>query len=140
MPVTKPEILKPVNNVVIRGNVMIFSWLIPTDSDNKKLVFKLELDTVSTFNSSNYKFCESRFKDKKNKIKWKFKDNNEFVEFPTGGVDLSHYNKEAQLFITNESEIYPDLNSTWFFRILVSNNLKNTAVYNQTVFGQVRFG
>ena len=36
----------PIESKIVYGNVLVFSFTIPTDTENKPLSFKLELDVV----------------------------------------------------------------------------------------------
>ena len=133
-----PIPLTPRNNKPIIGNVIVFTFEVPSDTDNDKLVFKLQIDTVNTFDSGNLKENESRFStDQKTNGKWEVHNGSNFIIMPTGGVGSTYYGNDARVTIREQDTTnYPWTNTTWYWRILAADNLNAPALYNQVIFGQ----
>jgi hypothetical protein len=140
-----PSLISPSNLTPVFGNIIVFSFTVPTDADNDKLVFRLEIDTNSPIdiNSARYKFYESRFAlDKRTYGKWQVKDSGgNWIDLPIGGVDSSFYGRDARIIIRKqEAETFPDVEGNWYWRISASDGMLRNPVYNRVVFGQAIFG
>jgi hypothetical protein len=138
-----PILLDPLNESVVVGNVIVFTFSVPSDLDNQQLVFRIELDTVNppSVLSSNYKVNESRYaEDKKSNGRWEVKNSSGvYIELPTGGVDSSFYGRDARVFLRKQDTLnFPDSLSDWYWKISASDNL-TCAIFNIAVFGQKVF-
>jgi len=139
-----PTLLTPTNSAKVIGNILIFTFTVPTDTDNDKLVFKVEFDTNSVINplSPNYKYNESRLSaDQKVHGKWEAKnDSNVWVTLPTGGIDSTFYGNDARLTLRKQDcNGYPNSSEVWYWQMLCSDNMGQNPVFNQCIFAQVRF-
>lgn len=136
-----PILTTPQNNSLITGNVIVFTFDVPSDTDYDLLVFKIELDTVNPPSSSNpnYKYCESRLaNDKKTQGKWEVKNvSNVYVDMPTGGVNSDFYGKSAKVTLRlQDTTCFPSGLSIWYWKISVGDGVVTVPVYNRAVFGQ----
>ena len=140
---TSPVLLTPSNNATVHGNVLIFTFTVPTDTDNDGLVFRIELDTNSPINplSSHYKVNESRFAmDLKTHGKWEVNNSSVWEIIPTGGLSSDYYGKEAKITIRKQDTVnYPDISGYWYWQISASDNMITEPIYNQVIFGQCIF-
>ena len=142
---TNPILLTPADESTIYGNVLVFTFTTPSDSDNEKLVFRVELDTNNPINSGspNYKVYESRLsQDAKIHGTWEV-DNGigTFIAIPTGGMPSTYYGNTARVKIRKQNVVsYPNLNSIWYWRIGASDAMIHPPVFNQVIFAQCRFG
>ena len=122
-----PTLIVPLNNADIIGNVLVFEFTVPEASSLNNLVFRLELDTVSTFNSGNLKQYESKLStDLKIHGTWEVKDSSdEYVSIPIGGIGPTFYNNDARVNVRlqDTTEGYPDLKTNWFWRISTSDDI-----------------
>ena len=96
---TTPTLLTPSDESTVIGNVLVFTFTAPSDTDNDKLVFRVELDTVDPISSSNpnYKVYESRLsEDAKEHGTWEV-DNGSgtYIAIPTGGMASTYYGIRA---------------------------------------------
>jgi len=143
MAVDPASLLKPINHNSVTGNVLIFTWTVPTDTENKKLVFKVELDTVSPISSSNtnYKKYESRLVDNANQGMWQVKNGSgTYITLPSGGIDSTYYGRDARCILRKQNDyVYPDLNTTWYWQISASNGISQLSVFNVAIFAQNSF-
>lgn len=139
---TPPVLLTPYNRSHIVGNVLIFTFTVPTDADNSKLIFRIEFDTNSTINSSNpnYKVNESRFPN--NNGNWQVKNaSNIFIQMPTAGVGSVYYGKEAKIILNQKyTNNYPNIDTKWYWRVSASDKMGPHAIFNQTIFATAGFG
>jgi hypothetical protein len=71
-----------VNLKIISATVTGITMTIPTDEDNDKLHFKLEMDTVATFDSPDLMIMETRF----DRAGWEYYDGTQWLLFPENGV------------------------------------------------------
>jgi hypothetical protein len=118
------QIIKPQNAVSIVGNIMYLVWVAPTDVENRNLIFKIEFDTVDTFNSANYKYCESRLSANGNQGIWEIKNSsNEYESLPVIGIGPTYYGHDARCSIKTTDSVYPNYNIEWFFRILAGHQI-----------------
>jgi hypothetical protein len=138
-----PTLLTPLNASEIIGNALVFTFTIPLDPDNDKLVFRIELDTNNPISSSstNYKKYESRFSnDKKTQGNWEIKDGSNYITMPTGGASSTYYGNEARITILKQDAYdYPNVKTTWYWRISASDALLRLPIFNQVIFGQAVF-
>jgi hypothetical protein len=143
MTLQNPTLISPIESSLVYGTALTFVFSVPSDTSNKQLVFRLELDTNSTISSTNvhYKKVESRFaQDKKVNGKWEVKNGvGSYIAMPTGGVILDYYGNDAKVTIRKQDTIqFPDVETTWYWRISASNMLLDS-IYNIAVFGQSVF-
>jgi len=142
---TSPTLLTPADSASIIGNVLVFTFTTPSDSDNDKLVYRVEMDTNAVINSgsANYKLYESRLTvNQSTHGKWEV-DNGSgtYIEIPTGGMASTYYGNTARITVRKqEVSSYPDVNTTWYWRIGASDGMLDAPVFNQVCFGQCRFG
>ena len=138
-----PVLLTPANSSKVIGNVLIFTFTIPTDSDNDKLVFRVEMDTNNPIDSGSldYKKYESRLIANENQGRWEIKDGSNYIPMPSGGVSSTYYGNEAKVYIRQQEVYsYPSLNGTWYWRVSASDNIGLHPLFNQAIFAQVIFG
>jgi hypothetical protein len=140
---SSPSLLTPSNESLVYGNVLVFVFVVPTDTDNQSLVFRVELDTVNPPSSSNpnYKVNESRLAlNKKTNGHWQVKNGvGTFIDMPTAGVDSSFYGRDARVTIRKQdTSNYPNSLNNWFWRISASDNV-SCSLFNRAVFGQNMF-
>jgi len=139
-----PTLQTPVNNIDVIGNVIEAVFTVPSDSDNDKLVFSIEFDTNNPINSgsANYKQNESRLGEFASNGVWEV-DNGSgtFIPLPTGGIGSTYYGRDAKVILRKQDVTdYPDIDGTWYWRISAGDAFSgSTPVYNQVVFGTVRF-
>ena len=136
-----PILSNPRNRQPVTGNVITFTFDVPSDSDFDKLVFKLDIDTVDTFNSVNLKTNESRLSaDQKTNGKWEVYNGSEFIIMPTGGIGSSYYGNEARLTIRKQdTDNFPWIDSTWYWKISAGDGMEYAPVFNQAIYAKVVF-
>jgi len=138
-----PTIQTPVNNIDVIGNVIEAVFTVPSDSDNDKLIFAIEFDTNNPIDtgSANYKLNESRLGSVAANGVWEV-DNGAgtYIPLPTGGIGSTYYGRTARV-ILREQDVneYPDIDGTWYWRISAGDAFGESPIYNQVVFGAVRF-
>ena len=122
---------QPIGGILILENTPALSFTIPTDADNDKLVFQIELDTANPVNpaSEDYKKFESR----KLQGSWVYWNGSSFVTVPTVGVDSTAYNNECIFTVPTALR-----NGTWYWQVSASDNVK-CVKFNQGYFEQKRF-
>lgn len=140
-----PTLISPSSGATVVGNVIVFEFTVPSDTDNNNLIFQIELDTNSTISTSSgdYKKAESRFAyDTKAYGKWEVKNaGGTYIAIPTGGVTSTYYGNDARVSLrSQDTSIFPDSETTWYWRIGVSDDMGLNPVYNQVIFGQAIFG
>jgi hypothetical protein len=138
-----PTLLTPANEAVTIGNVLVFTFIVPTDTDNTGLVFRIELDKSNPPSSlnPNYKVNESRLAlDKKSNGIWQVKNlGGTYIDMPTAGVLSDFYGRDARVIIRKQDTLnYPDSLGSWFWRISASDNI-TCSKFNVAVFGQRMF-
>jgi hypothetical protein len=138
-----PTLVTPANEAFVVGNVLVFVFIVPSDDDNQRLVFRVEMDTVNPPSSSNinYKVNESRFaNDNKTHGRWEVKDGSDmYVPMPTGGISSDYYGRDARVTIRKQDTLnYPNLLGNWYWRISASDSI-TCATFNRAVFGQKVF-
>jgi len=142
---TNPSLLTPVDTAIVVGNVLVFTFTAPSDTDNQKLVFRLELDTNNPIDSEgvNYKAFESRLSSNA-KIHGTWEVDNgsgTFIAIPTGGMASTYYGNTARVKIRKQDvSSYPDIKTVWYWRIGASDAMIHPPVFNQVIFAQCRFG
>lgn len=142
---TSPSLLTPADEASVIGNVLVFTFTAPSDTDNDKLVYRVEMDTNDPINSGsgNYKLYESRLTvDQSSHGKWEV-DNGTgtYIEIPTGGMASTYYGNTVRVTIRKqEVSSYPDIKTIWYWRIGASDAIVHPPVFNQVIFGQCRFG
>lgn len=141
---TSPTLISPLNEAKVIGNVLEFHFNVPTDTDNDKLVFMVEMDTNSVINteSANYKKWESRLStDNKVQGTWTVKNGSTWETLPTGGVGSAYYSFEAKTIIVKQQvSSYPNTNTIWYFRVKCSDAALLNPVYNQVIAAQTIYG
>lgn len=137
-----PVLLTPHLKPGVVGNVLIFTFTVPSDPDNNKLIFRIEFDTESTIDPlhTNYKKNESRFPTDNGT--WEVKNAlGTFIAMPTAGVGSTYYGNEARITLNKSYTInYPNIKTTWYWRISASDKMGPHAIFNQTIFGTAGFG
>ena len=126
-----PILNQPIGGIIVLENTPSLSFTIPTDINNDKLVFEVELDTQNPINpaSSDYKKYESR----KQQGSWIYWNGTSFLQVPSTGVDSTAYNNECIFTVPATLK-----NGIWFWKVSVSDNVKCTK-FNQGYFEQKRF-
>ena len=140
-----PTLSTPLDAAGIEGNVLVFVFTVPSDSDNDILVFQLEIDTNNPINtgSANYLQHESRLAtDLQTNGKWEVKNaGGTYIALPTGGVDSTYYGRDAKVTIRlQDTSDYPNIDTTWYWRIGAGDGMSTSPVYNQAVYAQVIYG
>lgn len=130
-----PTLSSPIGGIMITDNTPTLNFVIPSDTDNDKLVFMIEVDTHNPIDplSSDYLQMESR----KGVGNWQYDSGSGYVDIPASGVGPVAYEKSATVTIPNIEKLR---NAIWYWKISVSDQLK-CGVYNgaNSIFGQVRF-
>jgi hypothetical protein len=142
-PPTNPVLITPIDQATVGGTTLIFVFTVPSDTDDNKLIFKLEMDTNNPINylGSNYKSVESRLAaDKKLNGKWEVQNGvGTYVDIPAIGVDSSYYGHTAKVTIRRQDTAqFPNLETTWYWRIGASD-LMSLPYFNTVVFAQAVF-
>jgi len=134
------NLLSPADDIIIIGNVLVFTFIVPTDTDYDKLVFRVELDTNTTIDPSHtdYKVNESRL----SQGKWYVKNGvGVYVDMPSGGVDSTYYGNDAKIVLRQQEVLaYPDRKTAWYWRIGAADGMSTSHLFNQVIYGQARFG
>ena len=135
-----PTLSTPIDGAGIEGNVLVFVFVVPTDSDNDKLVFHLEMDTNNPINtgSANYVSHESRLAaDLQTNGKWEVKNaGGTYIALPTGGVDSTFYGRDAKVTIRyQDTTDYPWTDTTWYWRMSAGDGIATSPVYNHSFLG-----
>jgi len=140
-----PSLVSPSDGSRVVGNVIVFTFEVPTDSDNDILVFRIELDTNSSIDteSSDYMTAESRHaEDQKTYGHWEVKDGSgNWIDMPTGGVGSTYYGRQARVILrSQDTNVFPTRETSWYWRIGVGDGMSSAPVFNQVIFGQAIFG
>jgi hypothetical protein len=138
---SNPILITPNDQTLLIGSALVFVFTVPFDDDNNLLVFKLELDTNNSISSSslNYKMHESRLAvDKKINGRWEVQDGaGVYISMMSGGVGSSYYGRNAKVIIRKQDTAkFPNIETTWYWKISASDLLNVTPVFNRVVFGQ----
>jgi hypothetical protein len=130
-----PTLSSPIGGILITDNTPTLNFTIPSDTDNDKLVFMVEVDTHDPIDtmSSDYLQMESR----KGVGSWQYDPGTGYVDIPPSGVGPTAYNKSATVTIPGLDRLR---NAIWYWKISVSDQLK-CGVYNgsNSIFGQVLY-
>lgn len=140
-----PTLVSPGDGSDVIGNVIVFTFTVPSDSDNDKLVFRIELDTVNPPDSGNpnYKVAESRFAhDMETYGHWEVSDGaSGFVDLPTAGIGSTYYGRQAKVTLRQQdTNVFPTSETTWYWRIGAGDGMSSSPVYNQCIYAQVSYG
>jgi len=139
-PPNNPVLSTPVDQSYLFGTILTFVFTVPSDIDDNKLVFNLELDINNPINSSSsyYKTCQSRFNNGTTNGKWEVQDGvGTYVTLPTGGIDSSYYGRTAKVTIKKQlTTQFPNIETIWYWRIGASDLLAGCQVFNRVVFAQ----
>jgi hypothetical protein len=140
-----PILIAPPNDSTVVGNVIVFSFTVPSDGDNDLLVFRVELDIINPPSAANphYKVNESRFAgDLKTNGNWQVKDSGgNYIQIPTAGIGSSFYGRDARVSIRKQDTVnYPDIDSVWYWRISAGDGMSHPVVFNRAIFAQAVFG
>jgi hypothetical protein len=129
---TAPVLSSPISGVIIADNTPTLSFVVPSDTDNDNLVFRVELDTNNPVNpsSSDYKKYESRL----GQGVWQYWDG-DLLQMPTAGLGPAHYGTDATFTVPSTGRLR---NSTWYWKVCVSDEL-GCCKFDQGVFGQKKF-
>ena len=142
---TNPTLLSPANQASVIGNVLVFTFTSPNDTDNDKLVYRIEIDTNNPIDSENinYNVYESRLStDAKIHGSWEV-DNGTgtYIAIPTGGMASTYYGNTVRVIIRKEYVAsFLNINTTWYWNIGASDALIYPPVFNQVYLAQCRFG
>ena len=142
---TAPILVSPSDMTLVIGNHIVFVFVVPSDTDNDILVFRIELDTNNPPSSSSgsYKVNESRFSHNlKTNGNWQVKNSGgSYVQMPTGGVDSTYYGRDARVIIRKQdTPNFPDINGMWYWRISAGDGMLQAPIFNKVIFGQAIFG
>ena len=130
------SLISPNNSDNIIGNVIRFGFYIPTGYTSR-LIFKLDIDTVNTFNSGNLMSFESRF----SQAQWKYYENSTWNAIEESGIATGHDNAEARVIINQYRESsFPETETLYYWRISSSDDMTSQPIYKQFVFGQATWG
>lgn len=142
-PPNDPSLQNPIDHSILVGSTLVFVFTIPTDIDNNKLVFNLELDTNSTidFLSSNYKTIESRKSttlDLKTNGKWEVQNSvGAYIPLVQAGIGSEYYGRTAKVTMRkSDTTQFPDIETIWYWRIGASDSIVSKPYFNQVVFLQ----
>jgi len=94
----------------------------------KNIVFKLELDTSAVISGSNpdYKAVESKYASSEDQGLWEYYNGSSWETIPLEGVYAPIYTgNPARLILNkNHTNMFPNKNQSWHWRILGSNNIE----------------
>ena len=142
MALNPPVLNSPSNAATVIGNALVFTFTIPTDSNNSKLVFRVELDTINppNYSDTNYIVYESRFSDGGKNGTWQYQDSGIWYTMPSGGLGSSYYGKTAKITVLKQNVVkYPSINTVWYWDIGASDNMGLNPVFNEVIFAQAIF-
>lgn len=131
-----PTLVSPVGGVRITDNTPTLSFTIPSDADNDKLVFMVELDTHDPIQtgSSDYRKFESRL----GVGAWQYHvSGSTYEDIPTGGVGSVAYNKTGTVTVPLADWLRNDI---WYWKISVSDQMTTGLFGTTSTFGCRRFG
>ena len=101
--ISKPILVTPIDTGSSSSEV-VFVWEIPTNSGNKNIHSRIEIDSVDTFDSGDL-IVKNTVQD--NNFEY---DNGGFIAYPVAGVTSIYYGEQARLTITLTA-------GTWYWRI-----------------------
>lgn len=128
------SLISPDNSDNVIGNVICFGFYIPTYTS--RLIFKLDIDTVNTFNSGNLMSYEQRY----SQAIWKYYENSLWNQMEETLI-IGHSGQEARCIINKYRESnFPELETNYYWRIGASDDMGEDVTYNNFVFGQVVLG
>lgn len=130
-----PTLINPTGGEQIADSSPTMSFIIPSDADNDKLVFKAELDSNNPIQtaSPNYSKYESRLDEGI----WKYESGSEMVDMPSGGVGSSAYNETGTITIPFSDRLD---DGTWYWKISVSDQVASVKFGTSATFGCNVFG
>jgi len=113
---SNPIANQPIGGITITDNTPTLSFTIPTDADNDKLVFEIELDTQNPINvaSTDYRIYESR----KQEGIWRYWNGSNFENLPAIGIGSTAYNQECLFTVPTGLR-----NAIWYWKVSVSDKL-----------------
>lgn len=126
-------LVAPISGVRVADNTPTLTFIVPSDPNNKSIVFRVELDTVNPVNpsSSDYKKFESRL----SQGTWQYWNGGLIQDIPTGGLGPTFYGTDATFTVPNVSRLR---NAIWYWKVCVSNEL-DCCTFNNGIFGQKKF-
>jgi len=123
----------PANNNTVVGNVLRFGFYIPAVD---RLIFKLDIDTVNTFDSVNLLTYESRYEQ----ALWKYYENDLWNLIEPAGI-MGRNGIEARAIINKYRESnFPQIETLFYWKISSSDNITEKPIYNQFTFGTAIWG
>ena len=135
-----PTQVTPADYISVIDSTPRFEFNCPTDPDNSRVTFAIEVDTVNTFDSGNLMTIESRFShtDEDNHGYWDYDSDGagNFAILDSAGILTATYSgrKIRASFPTTKALKA----ANYYWRILVSDNLiySPSNVLNQFLLGQ----
>jgi len=132
----QPTLIEPQDAVSIYDSQPTLTFTIPSDADNDNLYFKVETDTVNTFDSPNLRSYETLNQVTDNSI-WEYFDGSNWQEMTVNGVPSSAYGNSARVTLPFPARLFA---GQWYWRVSVADAIASqSGTYNQFIWNQSYF-
>ena len=132
----QPTLIEPQDSATIYDSQPTVVFSIPSDADNDNLYFKIEVDTVNTFDSGNLRSYETLNQDTDKSV-WEYFDGADWQEMTASGVPSSAYTNSARVTLPFAARLFA---GQWYWRISVADSIAAASgTYNQFIWNQAYY-